>query len=71
MKLYENVMYIFENRIFNDAVRGETDSEIGSILGAWRPDKSFRNNGRWVLCEFKVSAGPSTGAKVADDSLGV
>lgn len=34
--------------------------------------KSFRNNsGRRVLCEFKVSAGPCTRAKVANDSLGV
>lgn len=27
--------------------------------------------GRRVLCEFKVSAGPCTRAKVANDSLGV
>lgn len=34
--------------------------------------KSFRNNsGRRVLCEFKVSAGACTRAKVANDSLGV
>lgn len=72
LKLHKISSYIFQNAIscYSYTVQGKTDSGIG-ILRAWSPDKSFRNNGRWVLCEFKVSAGSRTRAKVADDSLGV
>lgn len=65
MKLYETLSY---SRITFPVIITPTDSRIGILED---PISHFEIMGRWVLCEFKVSAGPRTRAKVADDSLGV